>query len=101
MESMELPARGRVSSYTVVHLPFHAMTMELPFVAAWIRLDGADVPFAHLIGEQAPEDVEVGEAVEAVWAPDEELAPSWEAIRYFRPLRLLESSWDEGAPCDG
>jgi uncharacterized OB-fold protein len=77
--------RGTVSTYTVVHMPFHGMTIDLPFVCAWIRLDGASVPFAHLLGEIAPDQVEVGMRVQAVWVADEELAPTWESIRYFRP----------------
>ena len=46
------------------------MTMDLPFVCAWVRLDGADVPFAHLLDEVPAEEVEVGLRVEAVWVPD-------------------------------
>ncbi len=62
LEPVLLPDRGSVVSYTVVHIPFPGLTMELPFVCAWIRLDGADVPFAHLLGEIGPEDVMRGAA---------------------------------------
>jgi uncharacterized protein len=85
MVEVELPGRGAVTSYTVVHVPFEGMTLELPFVSAWIRLDGADVSVPHLLGEVLPDDVRVGQRVEAVWRPDDELAPTWESIRYFRP----------------
>jgi uncharacterized OB-fold protein len=80
-----LTDRGTVSTYTVVHVPFHGMTVDLPFVCAWIRLHGASVPFAHLLGEVAPDQVRVGMRVEAVWVAGDELAPTWESIRYFRP----------------
>ena len=76
---------GRRDRYTVVHVPFQEMTVDLPFVAAWIRLDGADVPFPHLLAEAAPDEVRVGQRVEAVWAP-EVPGPSWECIRHFRPV---------------
>jgi uncharacterized OB-fold protein len=85
LDRVELPHRGSVASYTVVHLPFPGLTVDLPFVSAWIRLDGADVTFAHLLGEMRPEDVTVGQLVEAVWVEDHDLAPTWESIRYFRP----------------
>ena len=85
LEPTELPDRGAVTSYTVVHLPVAGMTIDLPFVCAWIRLDGADVPFAHLLEQVASEAVHIGQRVTAVWADDEDLAPSWESIRYFRP----------------
>jgi uncharacterized OB-fold protein len=78
--------RGTIVSYTVVHVPFHGMTTELPFAWAWVRLDGADVPFAHLLGEVALDAIHVGQQVEAVWAPASELAPTWESIRHFRPM---------------
>jgi uncharacterized OB-fold protein len=86
MTPVELGDRGIIVSYTEVHLPFPGLTLELPFRSAWIRLHGADVPFAHLLGEVGPEGVAVGEEVEAVWAPDAELAPTWESITYFRPF---------------
>jgi uncharacterized OB-fold protein len=50
-------------------------------------LDGASVPFAHLLGEVSPDEVEVGMRVQASWLTDEELGPTWESIRYFRPVR--------------
>jgi uncharacterized protein len=84
MARVDLGDEGTITSFTVVHVPFHGMTVELPFVCAWIRLDGADVPFAHLIGDADPDDVEVGRRVQAVWVADEDLAPTWESIKYFR-----------------
>jgi len=85
LEAVEVADRGSVVSYTVVHLPFPGLSMDLPFVSAWIRLDGTDVPFAHLLGEIGPDDVVLGQRVEAVWVADEDLAPTWESIKYFRP----------------
>jgi hypothetical protein len=86
MDPVRLGDEGTIVSYTIVHLPFHGMTIELPFITAWIRLDGADVPFAHLLGDVPPDGVRVGQRVGARWAPDDELAPTWESIRYFRPI---------------
>jgi uncharacterized protein len=85
MTDVELDDRGVVTAYTVVHLSFPEMTVELPFVSAWIRLDGADVSIPHLLGDVAPEEVRIDQRVEAVWVEDDELAPTWESIRYFRP----------------
>ncbi len=85
MTEVPVPDRGQVSTYTVVHVPSPEGPVDLPYVAAWIRLDGVDVAFPHLLGEVAPEAAAVGQHVEAVWVPDDELAPSWESIRYFRP----------------
>ncbi|MGO8864088.1 MAG: Zn-ribbon domain-containing OB-fold protein [Acidimicrobiales bacterium] len=87
MDPVEMGHQGTVTAYTVVHIPFVGITMDLPFVCAWVRLDGADVPFAHLLDEIPAEEVEVGLRVEAVWVSDQDLAPTWESIRYFRPVR--------------
>lgn len=84
MIPVDLGDEGTITSFTVVHVPFHGMTVDLPFVCVWIRLEGADVPFAHLLGETDPEDVHVGGRVRAVWVADEDLAPTWESIKYFR-----------------
>jgi uncharacterized OB-fold protein len=86
MDTVELADTGTITSYTVVHVPFPGITVDLPFVCGWIRLDGADVPFAHLVGTSDPEAVRVGSRVQAVWAQDGDLAPTWESIRWFRLL---------------
>jgi hypothetical protein len=86
LPDVELDDIGTVVTYTVVHIPVAGAATEPPFVCAWIRLDGADVPFAHLLGEIEPDLVRVGLRVQAVWVPDDELAPTWESIKYFRPV---------------
>jgi uncharacterized protein len=91
LERME--ERGTIVSYTVVHIPFHGMTTELPFAWAWIQLNGADVPFAHLLGDVSLDDLQVGQLVEAVWVPDAERGPTWESIRYFRVVDGTDR-WD-------
>jgi uncharacterized OB-fold protein len=82
--------RGTIVSYTVVHVPFHGMTTELPFAWAWIRLHGADVPFAHLLGDVSLDELEVGQQVAAVWVTDAELGPTWESIRHFRVVEATD-----------
>lgn len=92
---VEMPHRGTVTTFTVVHLPFHGMTLELPFVCAWIRLHGASVPFAHLLGGIPPDEVRAGMQVEAVWAEDRDLGPTWESIRFFKPMAGSEPAGPE------
>jgi len=78
--------RGTIVSYTVVHVPVAGSPTKPPFAWAWIRLDGADVTFPHLLGGVPVEDIVVGQKVRAVWAPDDQLAPSWESILHFVPV---------------
>jgi uncharacterized protein len=75
---------GTIVSYTVVHVPVPG-SPEPPFAWAWIRLDGTDVPFAHLLGDVPFEDITVGGRVRAVWVADDQLAPTWESILHFAP----------------
>ena len=84
LQPVPVSEQGIITAFTVVHVPFHGMEVDLPFVCAWIRLAGASVSFAHLLGGVSPADVTVGQRVEAVWATDTE--PSWESIRWFRPI---------------
>jgi uncharacterized protein len=77
--------RGTIVSYTVVHVPV-AGSPEPPFAWAWIRLDGAAVPFPHLLGGVPVGEIVAGQQVQAVWAADDQLAPGWESIRHFAPV---------------
>jgi uncharacterized OB-fold protein len=86
MRREELPGTGTVTAYTVVHIPFPGLTLDLPFTCVWVRLDRASVPFAHLLGASGADAVRVGMRVEPVWADAADLAPTWESIRYFRPV---------------
>ncbi|MCB1249677.1 MAG: Zn-ribbon domain-containing OB-fold protein [Acidimicrobiales bacterium] len=84
-EEIELPHVGTVTSFCVVNVQFYGQVMELPYVSALILLDGTDIPLMHLIQEVPADQVHMGMRVEAVWVPDEELGPTLESIKYFRP----------------
>ena len=86
MTSVPVGDRGTIVSYTVVHLPVAGESTEPPFAWAWIQLDGADVPFAHLLGGMPVTDVCVGQRVRAVWVAGDRLAPTWESISHFAPV---------------
>ncbi len=84
-ESVELPDRGTVTTFCVVHIPVPGSAVKPPFVCATILLDGADIGFFHLIGEISPDKVRPGMRVEAVWKPREEWDYTLENIRFFKP----------------
>ena len=85
MTPVPVDDRGTIVSYTVVHVPVAGARTPPPFAWAWIQLDGADVPFAHLLGDMSVDDIVVGQRIQAVWVADDELAPTWESIRHFAP----------------
>jgi len=82
-EWVELSDEGTLQTFTVIHLPFAGQPTEPPYVYAFIRLDGADVQFPHILGEIDPSDVEVGLRLEAKWA--ERRRGTLHDIEYFRP----------------
>lgn len=84
-DEVELGQRGTVTTFCVVNIPYEGRVLELPYVAAAILLDGADIPIFHLVQEIPASDVRMGLRVEALWAPPEGIKPSLESILYFRP----------------
>ncbi len=84
-ETVPIADRGTITTYCVVRVPSENIELKLPYVCAHILLDGADIPFFALIQECEADQVHIGMRVEAVWAPREELGPTFESIRYFRP----------------
>jgi uncharacterized OB-fold protein len=85
-EEIEVEGKGTVTTFCIVRVPSENIHLTLPYTAAHILLDGADIPFFALIQECAAEDVRMGMRVEAVWAPKEDWGPTLENIRYFRPI---------------
>jgi hypothetical protein len=83
-DDVELGHTGTVTTFCVVNIPF-AGSIEVPYVCASVLLDGADVTLFHLVQEVPVDEVRMGMRVEAVWMPREELAPTLESIRHFRP----------------
>ncbi len=94
-EEVELAQRGTVTSFCIVRVPYPGQQIQPPYVSASILLDGADIPFYHLIQEMPAEDVRMGLRVEAVWAPPEERGPTAESIRYFRPTGEPDTPYDD------
>ena len=84
-EMVELADRGVVTTFCVVNIPVIGRNIEIPYVAASVALDGADISIFALIQECPPDEVRMGMRVEAVWKPDGERQGDHEDIRYFRP----------------
>ena len=84
-EEVELPDRGIVTTFCIVNVPFYGQKIKPPYVCAYVLLDGADIPFLHLILDCPAEDVRMGLRVEAVWKPRDEWGPTLQNIDHFRP----------------
>jgi uncharacterized OB-fold protein len=93
-EYVELPDRGVVTTFCIVNVPFLGQRIKPPYVAAYVLLDGADIPFLHLILGCEASEVRMGMRVEAAWRPREEWGPTLQNIEYFRPTGEPDADYD-------
>lgn len=93
-EYLELSDKGTVTTYAIINIPFPGQRIKPPYVAAYVLLDGADIPFLHLVTEIEPADVRMGMRVEAVWKPREEWGLGIDNIDYFRPTGEPDAEYD-------
>ncbi len=84
-ELVELEGRGVVTTFCIVNIPVIGRDLQLPYVAASVALDGADLSIFSAVQECKPEDVRMGMRVEAVWRADGERTGSFDDVLYFRP----------------
>jgi uncharacterized OB-fold protein len=93
-EFVELPDRGTVTTFAIINIPFAGQRIKPPYVAAYVLLDGADIPFLHLVTEIEADDVRMGMRVEAVWKPREEWGLGIDNISHFRPTGEPDADYD-------
>jgi uncharacterized OB-fold protein len=93
-EFVELPDRGTVTTFAVINIPFAGQRIKPPYVAAYVLLDGADIPFLHLVTEIDASEVRMGMRVEAVWKPREEWGLGIDNINHFRPTGEPDADYD-------
>jgi uncharacterized OB-fold protein len=94
---VELPDTGTVTTFCVVNVPFPGQRVKPPYVAAAVLLDGADIPFQHLILGCEPAEVRMGMRVAAVWKPREQWGTTAENIDHFRPTGEPDAPYESYA----
>ena len=85
-EMVQVSDKGTVVTYSIVRVPSENIKLELPYVCINVLLDGAGIPFFHVLQGCPLADVRIGMRVRAVWAPDAELAPAVTSLRWFEPI---------------
>ncbi|SOJ57478.1 hypothetical protein MSIMFB_04957 [Mycobacterium simulans] len=93
-EFVELPDRGTVTTFAIINIPFQGQRIKPPYVAAYVLLDGADIPVLHLVADVDAHQVRMGMRVEAVWKPREEWGFGIDNIEYFRPTGEPDADYD-------
>jgi uncharacterized protein len=94
---VQLPDTGVVTTFCVVNVPFPGQRVKPPYVAAAVLLDGADIPFQHLILGCEPAKVRMGMRVKAVWKPREQWGTTAENIEYFQPTGEPDAPYESYA----
>ena len=85
-ELVELPDTGYVESFCITRVPIPGRDdLELPYVSAWVVLDGASVGFIGLVAGVPADQVRLGMRVKAVWRPDEELRETADNVHHWAP----------------
>jgi uncharacterized OB-fold protein len=92
-----LPDTGTVTTFCIVNVPFQGQRVPVPYVAASVLLDGADIPFQHLILGCEPADVRMGMRVHAVWRPPEQWGTTSQNIDHFEPTGDPDAPYDSYA----
>ena len=82
-EEVAVADTGTVTTFCIVNVPFAGQAVKPPYAYASVLLDGADLPFAHLVTGLPPSEVKIGLRVRARWAA--ELRPTMESILDFVP----------------
>lgn len=85
VDEVEVSDIGTVTTFCIVNVPFPGQQIKPPYVAAYVLLDGADIPFLHLILGIDAAEVRMGMRVRAVWKPREEWGMTSENIRHYEP----------------
>jgi uncharacterized protein len=93
-EFVELPDKGTVTTFAIINIPFAGQRINPPYVAAYVLLDGSDIPFLHLVTEIDASEVRMGMRVEAVWKPREEWGLGIDNIDHFRPTGEPDADYD-------
>jgi uncharacterized protein len=96
-DEVELPDRGIVTTFCIVNVPFLGQRIAPPYVSAYVLLDGADIPFLHLVLGCDASEVRMGMRVEAVWKPREEWTTSMQNIDHFRPTGEPDAAYESFA----
>ncbi|GAB3658568.1 OB-fold nucleic acid binding domain-containing protein [Actinocorallia lasiicapitis] len=83
-EEVEVADSGTVTTFAVNNLP-DPRAPEVPFVSAYILLDGSDLAMLALVAGIPADQVRMGMRVKALWKPREEWGPTITNIRWFEP----------------
>lgn len=93
-DPVEVSDKGTLVSFSIVRIPSENLSVDPPFAAISVLLDGSDSTFMHVLSDCPLDEVRMGMRVAAVWIPKEEWTPSLKNITYFRPTGEPDAPYD-------
>lgn len=88
---VEVPSEGVLQGWCLINYRYYGMPTEPPFIPAFIKLDGTNCNFFHMLGgfdmsdpDRVGQIIKTGMRVKAVWA--EEKKGHIFDIKYFTPV---------------
>jgi hypothetical protein len=97
VEEVDLPDTGTVTTFCVVNVDYPGQRVTAPYVAAAVLVDGADIPFQHLILGCDPDEVRMGMRVKAFWKPRHQWGTTLENIDHFFPVDEPDAPYESYA----
>ncbi|HEY7485557.1 MAG TPA: OB-fold domain-containing protein [Streptosporangiaceae bacterium] len=91
---VEVADAGTVTTYAVNNIP-DPRAPSVPFVSAYILLDGADIAMVALVAGVPADEVRMGMRVKAVWRPRDEWGPTMQNIKWFEPTGEPDVPFDQ------
>jgi len=85
-EWVDVPNRGHVFTYTVLHRDLDDKPLDPPALLAYVKLEDSDGGLVHYLGEVEEECLCIGLEVEAVFKDAAEREGTILDIAYFRPV---------------
>ncbi|HEX6467790.1 MAG TPA: OB-fold domain-containing protein [Streptosporangiaceae bacterium] len=93
-EEVEVAGTGTVTTYAVNNIP-DPRAPGVPFVSAYVLLDGADIAMLVLVAGVPADQVRMGMRVRAVWRPRAEWGPTMDNVRWFEPTGEPDVPFDD------
>ena len=85
-EWVEVPNRGRIFTYTVLHRDLDDKLLDPPLILAYVKLEGANGGLVHYVGETEKDEIFIGMEVAAVFEEAAEREGSILDVKYFQAV---------------
>lgn len=91
---IEVGDTGTIVTFSIVRVPSDNLDFELPYACISVLLDGAGLPFFHVVQDCDLDEIRMGMRVKAKWVDDDKLDTSISSIQCFVPTGEPDADYD-------